>query len=201
MTNWVALIFTTLGAGAVGALITTYGTQTRARLQARATAREAIRQAENLGKTPPTVAYQAITAALDNLEISAMIAGLPRPLTELYRETRMRHWVLASGSLHPDIALIDGDVGSTDGEGTELITCLRVAHQAAQLLTAATWHPWRSTPRRWYRTRRLHAVLDAGMPVRAQLEHDARANLRRWERQTIRDAKRQRQMQHSKSAQ
>jgi hypothetical protein len=30
---------------------------------------------------------------------------------------------------------------------------------------------------------------------------DARANLPRWERQTIRDAKRQRQMQHSKSAQ
>jgi uncharacterized membrane protein len=45
--DWL-LIVTGLGAGVVGSVITTYGTQTRERRQARAQSREAIRQVQNL---------------------------------------------------------------------------------------------------------------------------------------------------------
>jgi hypothetical protein len=48
MTDWVPLLLTTLGAGATGAIITTYGAQASDRRAARAKARECLSNAENL---------------------------------------------------------------------------------------------------------------------------------------------------------
>jgi hypothetical protein len=64
-----------------------------------------------------------------------------------------------------------------------------VAHQASELLAAATWHPWRSASRNAYRTRHLRQVLEAGMPGRAELDRHARATLRTWERELRRAGK------------
>jgi hypothetical protein len=85
MPSWVTLIFTTLGAGAVGSIITTYGSQTRERRAARAQARDCLRRAVNLARTLNPL-HADITAALDELDTSAMIAGLPRGLVDLHRE-------------------------------------------------------------------------------------------------------------------
>jgi hypothetical protein len=70
--DWL-LIVTGLGAGVAGSVITTYGTQTRERRQARAQTREAIRQLQNLFVSQPT--HEQLTAALDNLETSAIEAS------------------------------------------------------------------------------------------------------------------------------
>lgn len=175
--DWL-LVVTGLGGGVAGAVVTTYGTQTKERRQTRAQARNAIRIAENLAYRTP--AHLEITAALARLETSAMLAGLSRGLTELHREARMRHWVL-TGPAHAD-----------DPERLtkkETVTSGRVAHQSAELLVRATWHPWVTAPYRWYRTRRLVRLLDAGMPARARFDRDRRSNLRRWERETIRQGK------------
>ena len=86
--GWFPLILTTLGAGATGAVISTYGTQTRERRQARAAAREALRNVENLTPSPDT--REQVAAALDAFDTSAMLAGLPRKVTVLHREARLR---------------------------------------------------------------------------------------------------------------
>jgi hypothetical protein len=54
MTDWAPIILTALGSGALGSIITTYGTQTRERRQARTQARDAIRRVENLTLPVPT---------------------------------------------------------------------------------------------------------------------------------------------------
>jgi hypothetical protein len=84
MTDWPPIILTAIGSGAVGSIITTYGTQTRERRQARAQAREAIRQVQNSAYPVPT--QEQLTATLDNLETSAMLAGLPKNLIAINRE-------------------------------------------------------------------------------------------------------------------
>jgi hypothetical protein len=86
------LVVTGLGGGAVGTIITTYGTQTYQRREARAAGRETLRYAEDLAYVQSE--HKDIKATLARLETSAMLAGLPRKLTELHREGRMRHWVL-----------------------------------------------------------------------------------------------------------
>lgn len=62
-----------------------------------------------------------------------------------------------------------------------------VAYQSAQLIAHATWHPWTSAPRRWYRTRHLARLLNIGLPSPAT-KADERAR-REWERETIRRGK------------
>jgi hypothetical protein len=85
--DWL-LILTGLGGGVLGAIITTNGAQTKERRQARATAREALRQAEAicLRQHPGN----EVTRAFDELETAAMLAGLPRTLINVHRRARER---------------------------------------------------------------------------------------------------------------
>lgn len=177
--DWL-LILTGLGGGVVGSVITTYGTQTRQRREARSAAREAIRYAEDLFLHQPE--HRDITAALARLENSAMLVGLPRRLTELHREARMRFWVIRT-------VPVTGDPEAISQHQSEGLVSGRVSAQAAKLLVGATWHPWAGAIYRWHRTRKLAQLLDAGMPVRAQLDRERRSDLRKWERDTIRQAK------------
>jgi hypothetical protein len=168
--------------GVGASLITAYATQARERRDARAHARDAIRRAENVARTLRPD-HQAITGALDDLEIRAMIARLPRALVDLYREARIRRWAKWATTPPGDDAPL---------RDPEAVMCNAVGHQAAKLLVTAAWHPWRAAPWCWYRTRRLQRVLDAGMPVRAQLDRDGRAALRHRERQVVRNRRKAR---------
>lgn len=73
---------------------------------------------------------------------------------------------------------VTGDAETVAQHQAEKVVSLRVAAQAAKLLTSATWHPWSGAPCRWYRTGRLARVLAAGMPTRAQLDRERRSGMR-----------------------
>ena len=181
MNDWAPIILTAVGSGALGSIITTYGTQTRERRQARAQAREAIRQVQSL--TVPVPTYEQLTAALDNLETSAMLAGLPEKLTALNREALyIRREVMAnvnepSPPDDPDFANSRSDIA---------FAVDHIAGETLHLLVDATWHPILSAPYRWWRTRQLARVMDT-RPRPGPRPRDKR----RWERETIRKAKRE----------
>lgn len=160
MTDWVTLAFTTLGAGAVGSIITAYAPQVRERRRARAHAREAIRKADYLAANPPRTPQNEFIAALDNLETAAMLAGLSRTLVELHRDASERywaasikHWRLTNPPLSPGVPREEG-LGD-DYMGIQAHTYRSIVHQASRLLASATWHPIAGAPHRWYQTRRL----------------------------------------------
>lgn len=194
MTAWATLAFTTLGGGVVGSIVTTYASQSRERRRARADAREAIRKADRLATDPPRTVHNDFIAALDNLETAAMLAGLPRALTELHREACERHWEFAinhwrfTHTQSPGVLPCEEGTGN-DPQGTEALTCRRTAHQAASLLVAATWHPWVSAPYRWYQTRRLTRVLRTAMPRSAELNGNGQSSFPNREIDTIRATK------------
>lgn len=194
MTAWATLAFTTLGGGAVGSIVTTYASQSRERRRARADAREAIRKADCLAADPPRSPHNDFIAALDNLETAAMLAGLPRALTELHREACEWHWVLAINHWRltqpqsPGVPSYEEGTGN-DHQGIEALICWRTAHQAASLLAAATWHPWVSAPYRWYQTRRLTRVLRTVMPRSAELNRNGQSSFPKRETDIVRTTK------------
>ena len=164
----------------MGSVITTYGAQASDRRGARARARESLTTAENLSKGGD-VSHQQITAAMDDLEIRAMIAGLPRTLIDLHRVARVRLWAARQATPTGEDPIL------TDPAA---IASVRVGVEAGQLLSAAMWHPLLTAPYRWHRTRRLSKVLAAGMPAHSASGKLFRQNNRQWERDIIRKAKR-----------
>ena len=186
MSSWLAIIFTTLGGGAVGSIVTTYGTQTRERRAARAKARDSLRRVQRAARPQPgllppvaNAGHSALLAALDDLDTNAMLAGLPSGLVTLYREATVRYWVkvVTAGTFSEMIA------------DDQTLVAGRVMHQSAALLATATWQPWRSAPYRAWRTRRLRQVMQAGMPGRTALDLQSKHNLRKWEREVLRSPK------------
>ena len=182
MTNWPTLILTTLGGGAVGSLITTYAAQSTDRRTARAKARADLTTAENLSKSSGTgeISHNQITAAMDDLDISAMIARLPRDLVALHRIARVRLWAAR-------YAASPGE--DPTARDPAAITSARVGIEAGQLLSAAMWHPWLTAPYRWRRTRQLTRLLDAGRPGHSQSIKHSRQNRKQWERDLLKKAK------------
>lgn len=131
---------------------------------------------------PPPVAnaaHAALTAALDDLDTNSMLAGISRSLVRLNRDATMRQWVKAATAPSFDEMIKD----------SEYIAAGRVMHQSAALLATATWRPWQGAPYRAWRTRRLNAILRAGMPGRTALDEQSRHNLRQWEREVLRTPK------------
>lgn len=181
MTDWAPIIFTALASGTFGSVITTYGTQTRERRQARAQARDAIRQVQNF--TLPVPTEEQLNAALDSFETSAMLARLPKKLTSLNREALyMRRNSMASVAEPglpdtPESVIYDSDIA---------FASQHIATETIQLLVDATWHPILGAPYRWWRTRQLSRVMDTHPRPgpRSREKH-------RWERDTIRKAKRE----------
>jgi hypothetical protein len=182
VSDWVTIAFTTLGAGAVGAIITTYGTQIKDRRATRAKARDSLRRVERATNRATLITHPVMVAALDDLDTCAMLAGLPEGLVNFHREATMRYWVKIT-SAAPAIN------GNIQLPSAETLTAGRVSHQAAKLLASATWHPWRSMPYRVWRLRRLRKIMQAGMPARAQMDQRTRGNLRNWEREILRTTK------------
>lgn len=172
--DWIPLILTALTSGTISSIITTYGTQTRERRRARTAARAAIRHTQTLTLGQPT--HAEITTALDTLETAAMLAGLPRTLTTLHREAHTRAWVIQNANYTNDPAALQAQ------RTGEHLACTRIARQAAELLTHATWHPWTTAPHRWYRTRRLTHLLDLAMPDHTRINQKINRLIQEWER-------------------
>lgn len=182
MSDWLSTALTALGSGALGAVITTYGAQTRVRREARSHAREMLRQLESSTRSNPT--GQELSAALDNFETEAMLAGISRKLTELNRKAVDDYWMTVT-RWHVDeyAKSIKEHLDTHDGQAE-----FRAAHIQAEtlrLLADATWHPVTHAPYRWWRTRQLWLVVHSG-PRPGPRPRDKRS----WERKAIREAKR-----------
>jgi hypothetical protein len=169
MPNWLVLVLTSLASGLVGSIITTYGPGARERRRARADAREAIREADRLAADPPNVSSPSFTAALDDLETAAMIARLSRALTEFHREACELYWTLAieKWRLAAEQRPPGSPLSGSEYKGPRELECWQVAHQAADLLAFATWHPYVSIPYRMYRTPISSAGWEASATPRA----------------------------------
>lgn len=84
VTDWAPVVLAAVGSGVAGSIVTTYGSQTRERHQARAQARDAIREVQMQSLVLQLPSYEELRARLDRLETAAMLARLPRKLTALH---------------------------------------------------------------------------------------------------------------------
>jgi hypothetical protein len=191
-TDWVTLALTTLGGGAVGSIVTTYTSQTRERRQARSDAREAITRAEKVAFLRNEDAFHD---ALETLETKAMLAGMPRHLTTLYRKAResqlyyeARSGVIGKrGKEHVEEEISEANKWLTGG-----MLAAGVATEAVQLFINATWHPWHAAPWRWYRARKLGLMLEGTAPVRIVASPEFRRITKSRRRELIKEGKRAR---------
>jgi hypothetical protein len=191
-TDWVTLVLTTLGGGAVGSIVATYTGQTRERRQARSEAREAIMRAEKVASPASTDAFGD---ALETLETKAMLASMPRHLTTLYRKARehqlqyqARSWVIGKGG--------EGYTEEEISEANKWLTggmiAASVATEAVRLFINATLHPWYAAPWRWYRARKLELMLEGAAPVRVVASPEFRRITQSRRRELIKEGKRAR---------
>lgn len=136
---WIPLIFTTLGAGAVGSIITTYGGQGRTRRKARSRAMSALEHIES-ARLARTVGegFEFDREAFAELEARCMMAGVPRQPV---------YWFSAlSQSAHGKVM----DPGP-------IIATYRLITYSSLLIYQVLWHPWLSRillPYRLWRLRR-----------------------------------------------
>jgi|SRR6185437_13989957 len=129
---------------------------------------------------PPVPTFEQLAAALDNLETTAMLAGLSQKLVTLHSDAlfTMRDGLASVNNPPPD----DPEVSSARSE--MMFAADHIAGQTTKLLVDATWHPILGAPYRWWRTRQL-SRLSATRPRPGP----DRRGIRRWERKTIRESK------------
>jgi hypothetical protein len=164
MSTWIALLLAGIGGGSTGAIITTWNATSRDRRQARANVRQALVQAEETA-TPAQNAHpdgDKLITALDHLGTSVMLACLPRLLADLYKDATITYW--ATTAPPPPRAPWEPPIPESleeafrSCEATRTVA-LHVARITGQMLTDATWHPWRAAPYQAWRTRRLARML------------------------------------------
>jgi hypothetical protein len=181
-TGWVSLIVTTLAGGVVGSLVTTYATQSRARLDARNALREEVRKTEALKPRTPgmgNAGHAALRAQLAVVERAAQMAGVPRSFAELYREALLFGWVLNTTR----------DPQAPPEDDAPRVVYGRVGHSAAGLLLSCAWHPWRARLWGWYQVRRFGFVLRGVRPDYAPLEFEAKQRVKGQMKRFAKDGK------------
>lgn len=149
--SWVTLVFTNLLAGATGAVITTHGTQSRARRDARGQVRTCLQHVETLARQPG-VSPSDLASSVAQVEDAAFIAAVPRRVIAIYRDARLaaddaeRNWAEpARQHRYPDKHI------TRDAE-----------RKARELLVRVLWHPWLTMPTRGLRTWQLRRFLNSG---------------------------------------
>ena len=140
VTGWIPLVLTTFFGGAVGSLVTTYGSQTGERRNARSRVRAEIHRTSSVVRKQNEA---QLSESLNDFEITAMLAGLPEGWVQLYISVLDSLWKIlqlesAEGPQSPGMRKI-----------MEFLT-----RELTSILGDATWHPWRTRLRRWYSVRR-----------------------------------------------
>src|SRR5262249_479056 len=149
--GWLTLLITTLGAGAAGAIITTYGTQSRDRRNARAEVRARLNHVARLAVNRETP-HDQLRSAFREVEDAAFIAAVPQLVVDVYRDAR------------------EGGVGvsearerhEADGAIDTVVTVC--AGLARGLFIRVLWHPWLMLPVQRMRARQIRKLLDSGLP-------------------------------------
>jgi hypothetical protein len=150
--GWFTLLLTTLGAGAAGAIITTYGTQARDRRAARAEVRACLQRADRIARNRPP--HDQIESALADVENAAFIAGMPRHVVRLYGQAFF--WSNRTDDRRPELG----------GENEAIILLAAVA--AADLMVRVLWHPWLMLPVQRILARQTRQYLNSGLPKEQQ---------------------------------
>lgn len=157
-TGWLPLVFTTLGGGAVGSLIASYGSQARERRAARCEAMAFLQRFEIArGRKPAIAGNDFDDNDLAELETRCLLAGMPRYLVDLYKQVnescRYRGYAKAGPPLIAELVTDPAIDEMEDLVRYELIS------RTAGLLASAVWHPWLTAPSRRWRARRLRRIL------------------------------------------
>src|SRR2546423_11175370 len=90
--TWITLLLTVFGAGATGAVITTFGGQSRDRREARARVRTTLATAERLCQTLDT-SPDAARQAIFDVENAAFMAAVPSRVIAIYRDARLADYL------------------------------------------------------------------------------------------------------------
>jgi hypothetical protein len=157
--GWIALVFTTLGAGVIGSIITTYGSQGRVRRKARSQALSVLQRIETarLGRTVGEgLAYDRKEFAA--LEASCMVAGVPsQPVS----------WLTA---------LSEASAGPPSDPGPIIATAYLIGYSSF-LVQQSLWHPYLSRIFLYFRIWRLRRIVSRCSTLRNMdwlLQVDAR---------------------------
>jgi hypothetical protein len=176
MATWLTLLLAAIGGGSTGAIITTWSATARDRRQARANVRQALAQAEEAAVRAQDGSRDGrkLVDALDHLDTAVMLAHLPRVLTDLYKDATVSYWVTTAPP--PPRAFWEPPIPEALEEALRSCKVTRAAalhfiHVTRQLLTDATWHPWRTAPYRAWRTRRLARILYVNTKTPPLLRH------------------------------
>ena len=194
MSVWLTIVVG-LGAGAAGAIITTWGGQSRERRQARTDARDALQLAEQAihasetaidddgGSKPPRLASWKYARHWTTSK-----PGLCSPTSRAAWYTSTARPCLPTSPVPALKSARRPAPANANSTRPPDSAAYYVANAVAELLTAATWHPWVSAPRRLWRTRQLSDIYAAADPTRPPP-----INRRSQEKQITNDAVRARE--------
>lgn len=176
-TGWLPIIFTTLVGGVVGAVVTTFGGQARARRKARAKILKHLRQLE-VARSAAFECFDDGEFRLDpeliaDLETRCMLAGVPRFAVRTYRlayeSARMAStsateetWVNG----RPSLRALSGSL----------------MEEAAKHVAATVWHPWLSGLTVQGECAHLRETIELAFPDIYVLDGWSKPTIRRWRR-------------------
>ncbi|MFF7447456.1 MULTISPECIES: hypothetical protein [unclassified Streptomyces] len=144
------------GAGSVGAVVSQYVSTAPERRQARAAARTAMTALEEaVWSSGDPEEWRRLRRAVHAFESAAMIAGVPREVSDWYARTRVALYSASRRSFEQDP---DPEYGG--GLPTRYV---RGLNAATEVVHYALWHPLRS--RLFWRARLKTAVADARAAV------------------------------------
>jgi hypothetical protein len=151
-TGWLPLIITTLGAGAIGSMITTYGTQGRQRLDARSNAMACLERIEaNRGLDPIAQGLQYNPEAFAELHMKCLVAGVPRHLVRTYERVSE---LSADLPKHPD----------AKADRARYLMAALLTERAGVLIRDALWHPLLSRTHRRRRVQKIRRIASELLP-------------------------------------
>ncbi len=177
MPSWVTLILTTLGAGAIGSIITTFGSQARDRRDARKEVLIRVAEADRIsGQAPSDRA--AIRSAARAVASTAMLAGVPVHVVDTY--------LLAYDAVRdPQLTWAPQRLSPQD----PACVGIHIYREAVELLTNVLWHPLLTLPVRRHRSRHIQRFLTSLLPPGTPILLRRPRGARKWEREAIQAAK------------
>jgi hypothetical protein len=177
MTDWVPLLLTGLGAGVIGSVITTYGSQARERRDARKEALARLADADRaIGQSSSD--RRTILDAGRAVGTAAMLVAVPMYVVDTYllayeaaRDDRLKWAPPRTTPQDP------ASVG------------IHTYREATELLTKVLWHPLLTLPVRRYRSRRIRRFLAGVLPAGTTIFLRRTRGTRKWERAALQAAR------------
>jgi hypothetical protein len=140
--GWLPLLFTTLGAGALGSVITTYGAQGKFRRKTRSRALAALQEIESTRRARQVgEGFGYNRQVFAELEARCMVAGVPR---------RLVYWFDA----------LSEAASGRDMHPGPIVAVFHLISYSSYLIHQSLWHPLLSRIAQPFRLRRLRRAID-----------------------------------------